>query len=75
MRSETYEVVSFAQDYVKHNGPDDSAFKMYFGDNPRAYSQVLGVFETILYSDKTGVVMRCDNPDGVSNGSAPPYGS
>lgn len=62
-------MVEFAQQYAIRNGPDDAAFKMYFGEEKENYAKVLGVYESILYSDKTNVVFRCDNPDGVSSDS------
>ncbi|WOO83155.1 Major allergen Asp f 2 [Vanrija pseudolonga] len=62
--SDTWEVVTVAQDYIKHNGPKDDVFKLYFGDKPEAYPTALGVYEALLHSDKAGVVLRCDNPDG-----------
>lgn len=59
-------MVEFAQRYIKQNGPDDPIFQMYFGDNDHAYATTLGVYESIMSSDKTGVLFRCDNIDGVS---------
>lgn len=63
--SETWEVASFAKEYVQKNGPNDTVFQTYFGTKPQAYSAVLGIWDSLLYSDKTGVLLRCDNIDGV----------
>lgn len=62
--NETWEVAEFAQQYTLHNGPDDEVFKLYFGEEKENYAKVLGVWESLLYSDKSGVVFRCDNIDG-----------
>lgn len=64
--SETWEVASFAKEYVQKNGPNDTVFQTYFGTKPQTYSAVLGVWDAILTSDKSGVIFRCDNIDGVS---------
>jgi len=63
-RRDTYEVASFAQEYVAKNGPTDPVFQLWFGNATDSYSKVLGVWESLLTSNKEGVLLRCDNPDG-----------
>ncbi|WRT68180.1 uncharacterized protein IL334_005155 [Kwoniella shivajii] len=62
--SDTWEVATFAQEYVYTNGPEDPVFQKYFGTEKGAYSTVLGVWESFLTSNKEGVLLRCDNIDG-----------
>lgn len=60
---DTFEVVSFAKDYVTANGAQDPIFKLYFGDKPEAFTNVVGVLDSVLHSNKEGVLFRCDDPD------------
>ncbi|WWC71772.1 uncharacterized protein I206_105731 [Kwoniella pini CBS 10737] len=62
--ADTFEVASFAKEYVVTNGPEDPVFQMYFGKEKEAYSTVVGVWDSLLTSNKEGVLLRCDNPDG-----------
>ena len=64
--SDTWEMATFARDYAATNGPEDPIFTKYFGTDPKAFSAVIGIWETLLTSNKEGVIFRCDNPDGVS---------
>jgi hypothetical protein len=41
---------------------------MYFGNETANYASVLGVYSSVMTSNKEGVILRCDNPDGVSGG-------
>jgi hypothetical protein len=59
-------MATFARDYAATNGPQDPIFTQYFGTDPKAFSAVIGIWETLLTSNKEGVIFRCDNPDGVS---------
>ncbi|KAK6910705.1 hypothetical protein I203_104737 [Kwoniella mangroviensis CBS 8507] len=62
--SDTFEVATVAQEYVVKNGAEDPVFQKYFGKEKEAYSTVVGVWESLLTSNKDGVIFRCDNPDG-----------
>ncbi|WVR07337.1 hypothetical protein IAU60_004378 [Kwoniella sp. DSM 27419] len=62
--SDMFEVATFAKEYVATNGPNDTVFQMYFGTEPHAYSTVIGIWDSLLTSNKEGVLLRCDNPDG-----------
>ncbi|WWC90932.1 uncharacterized protein L201_005870 [Kwoniella dendrophila CBS 6074] len=62
--ADTWEVATFAQEYVVTNGAQDPVFQKYFGTKPEAFSTVAGVWETLLTSNKEGVLLRCDNIDG-----------
>jgi len=64
--SETFEVATFARDYIHQHGASDPIFQLYFGTKPEAYPAVVGVYDALLQSNKDGVLFRCDNPDGVS---------
>jgi hypothetical protein len=64
---DTWEIASFAKEYVATNGPEDPIFQMYFGNQSDAFSRVLGVWESLLTSNKDGVLLRCDDIDGVSS--------
>ncbi|KAH0612921.1 uncharacterized protein H6S33_009301 [Morchella sextelata] len=59
---DTEELVSVARDYVLDNGSDDPLFKKYFGAGSTA--EVIGWFDKLLYGDKSGVLLRCDDIDG-----------
>ncbi|KAK7454433.1 Prenylated Rab acceptor protein 1 [Stygiomarasmius scandens] len=59
--ADTYEVVSVARDYVLDNGHSDAVYKLYFGQAEPF--TVVGVFEWLISADKTGVLLRCDDPD------------
>ncbi|ODN93443.1 hypothetical protein L198_05308 [Cryptococcus wingfieldii CBS 7118] len=62
--SDTYEVTSFAKEYITTNGGDDPIFQQYFGTDTGSYTQVIGIWDAFLPSNKEGVLLRCDNPDG-----------
>ncbi|OCF30862.1 hypothetical protein I316_07495 [Kwoniella heveanensis BCC8398] len=62
--ADTFEVATVAQEYVATNGPEDPVFQKYFGKEQKSYSTVLGIWESLLTSNKEGVLLRCDNPDG-----------
>ncbi|TYJ58346.1 hypothetical protein B9479_000892 [Cryptococcus floricola] len=62
--SDTYEVASFAKEYITTNGGDDPIFQQYFGTDTGSYTQVIGIWDAFLTSNKQGVLLRCDNPDG-----------
>ncbi|WWC63098.1 uncharacterized protein I303_105697 [Kwoniella dejecticola CBS 10117] len=62
--ADTFEVATFAKEYVVTNGAEDPVFQKYFGKEKGAYSTVVGVWDSLLTSNKEGVLLRCDNPDG-----------
>jgi len=62
--SDAFEIATFAQEYIITNGPQDPVFQTYFGNQSDAYSRVLGVWESLLTSNKEGVLLRCDDIDG-----------
>ncbi|WVF72582.1 hypothetical protein IAT40_007399 [Kwoniella sp. CBS 6097] len=62
--ADAFEVATVAQEYVAANGPEDPVFQKYFGKEQKSYTTVLGVWESLLTSNKEGVIFRCDNPDG-----------
>ncbi|WVQ99805.1 hypothetical protein IAU59_006947 [Kwoniella sp. CBS 9459] len=62
--ADAFEVATVAQEYVATNGAEDPVFQKYFGTEPKSYATVLGVWESLLTSNKEGVLLRCDNPDG-----------
>ncbi|WVQ83153.1 hypothetical protein IAT38_005291 [Cryptococcus sp. DSM 104549] len=62
--ADTFEVATFAKEYVTTNGAQDPIFLKYFGNDTGSYSQVVGIWEAFLTSNKDGVILRCDNPDG-----------
>lgn len=51
-----------AKDHVLRFGNESEAFVKYFGNSSTA--EVVGWFEQIVSSDKSGILFRCDNPDG-----------
>jgi len=62
--ADTYELASFAKEYVATNGPDDSVFQLYFGNHSANYPAVLGAWDGLLIGNKEGVLLRCDDIDG-----------
>ncbi|WWD20704.1 hypothetical protein CI109_105180 [Kwoniella shandongensis] len=62
--ADTFEVATSAHEYIRTNGPTDPVFEKYYGTKPAAFSAALGVWDALLYSNKDGVIFRCDNPDG-----------
>ncbi|KAI5785424.1 major allergen Asp F2 [Pyronema domesticum] len=57
------ELASVARSYILENGNSDPTFVKYFGVNASS-AAVIGVFDRILYGNKNGVLIRCDDVDG-----------
>lgn len=60
--NETIRFAQHAADHVLRWQNTSEIYRKYFGDRP-AY-EVIGAFEIISSGDKSGVLFRCDNPDG-----------
>lgn len=60
--SGSQEIALAARDHILNYGVDDVLYKKYFGNGVAA--EVIGWFDKLLYGDKTGVLLRCDDIDG-----------
>ena len=57
-------MASFAQEYISNNGASDPIFQLYVGNATESYAKSLGAWESLLTSNKEGVLLRCDDIDG-----------
>ncbi|TGZ80944.1 zincin [Ascodesmis nigricans] len=60
--ADAHELALNARDHLLNKGRDDPIYRRYFGDASSA--EVIGWYDRILYANKTGVIFRCDDPDG-----------
>ena len=47
---------------IYQNGPSDPVYQLYFGTGDSVVA--LGAYENLMRSNKEGVILRCDDPDG-----------
>lgn len=60
--NETIQFAQHAADHVLRWQNNSEIYRKYFGDRP--VYEVIGAFDIIASGDKSGVLFRCDNPDG-----------
>jgi hypothetical protein len=51
-----------ARQHLLENGRTDQIFVKYFGVNATT-APVIGIYDRIVYAQKPGVLLRCDDPD------------
>lgn len=59
---EAVELAEHAKDHILRWGNNSELYRKYFGNDP-PYTAI-GSYDIIANGDKTGVIFRCDNPDG-----------
>ncbi|KAK4057023.1 Prenylated Rab acceptor protein 1 [Microbotryomycetes sp. JL221] len=52
-----------AHDRIMRYGENDDLYKLYFGGNASS-AAASGFYANIVWGNKPGVLLRCDNPDG-----------
>jgi hypothetical protein len=55
-------ITQTAINYVAQYGAESPMFQRYFGNGD--YTTVLGSLSALIQSNKDGMLLRCDNPDG-----------
>lgn len=60
--NETVLLVQHAKEHILRWGNESEVYQKYFGDRPPY--DAIGAYEIIVSGDKSGVLFRCDNPDG-----------
>ncbi|KAL6244506.1 Prenylated Rab acceptor protein 1, partial [Rhinocladiella similis] len=60
--NETILLVEHAKEHILRWGNKSEIYQKYFGDRPPY--DAIGAYEIIVNGDKSGVLFRCDNPDG-----------
>ncbi|CCH41119.1 putative allergen [Wickerhamomyces ciferrii] len=64
---ETKQVAAHARDHTLRYSNNSEIYRKYFGNAPSG--EVVGWFSNVVDQDKTGLLFRCDNPDGNCNNS------
>ena len=59
---EAVELAEHAKDHILRWGNSSELYRKYFGNDP-PYAAI-GSYDIVVNGDKTGVIFRCDNPDG-----------
>ncbi|KAK7451011.1 Prenylated Rab acceptor protein 1 [Stygiomarasmius scandens] len=64
-----YEISALARDYAIDHGPSmnrsdsDGTYNLYFGNSQT--DTVVGAFEWLISGNKTGMILRCDDPSEI----------
>lgn len=63
--TETKLLAQHAKEHTLRYGNSSEFYRRYFGNAPTG--EVVGIYENVISSNKTGVLFRCDNIDGNCN--------
>ena len=66
-------LAAHARDHIHRWGNSSAHYKKYFG--AAATAEPAGWFDKIVNVDKTGVIFRCDDPDGLCAANVSEYSS
>jgi hypothetical protein len=59
---EAVELAEHAKKHILRWGNSSELYQKYFGNDP-PYTAI-GSYDVVVNGDKTGIIFRCDNPDG-----------
>ena len=68
---EAVELAQHAKDHILRWGNQSDIYRKYFGNDP-PYAAI-GSYDIVINGDKTGVIFRCDNPDGNCDQKGTPH--